>query len=41
MQIDVERFMGDGERLLEVIRAVKLQYQQQQLQQLLEEAQDD
>eukprot|EP00775_Hariotina_reticulata_P008267 gene8267-8455_t len=41
IQVDVGRFMGDGERLLEVIRAVKLQYQQEQLQQLLQEPQSD
>lgn len=36
MQIDVERFMSDGQRLAEVIQAVKLQHQQEQLQELLE-----
>jgi hypothetical protein len=36
VQIDVERFMSDGQRLAEVIQAVKLQHQQEQLQELLE-----
>jgi hypothetical protein len=36
VQIDVERFMSDGQRLGEVIQAVKLQHQQEQLQELLE-----
>lgn len=36
LQMDVERFMGDAERLQEVIDAVRLQHQQEQLQLLLE-----
>jgi hypothetical protein len=36
LQIDVERFMSDGQRLAELIQAVKLQHQQEQLQELLE-----
>lgn len=35
LQIDVPRFMSDGQRLAELIQAVKLQHQQEQLQQLL------
>jgi hypothetical protein len=36
LQIDVPRFMSDAQRLAELIQAVKLQHQQEQLQQLLE-----
>jgi hypothetical protein len=36
-QVDVSRFMSDGQRLAELIQAVKLQHKQQLLQELLEE----
>jgi len=36
VQVDVPRFMSDGQRLDELIQAVKLQHQQEQLQELLE-----
>lgn len=36
VQVDVPRFMSDGQRLAELIQAVKLQHQQEQLQELLE-----
>lgn len=36
LQVDVGRFMSDGQRLAELIQAFKLQHQQEQLQELLE-----
>jgi hypothetical protein len=40
-QVDVSRFMSDGQRLAELIQAVKLQHKQQLLQQLLQEDEED
>jgi hypothetical protein len=35
-QVDVERFISDGQRLAEFIQVMKLQHQQELLQELLE-----